>query len=81
MRKLIALATLVVAASACSGSPTSSADQADLRPRFDGGLFGGSGNVVTPPPPAPNTTTATGTGVTAADSVNGRGGLFGGSGN
>ena len=82
MRRITSLVLLAIAigTAACSGSPTSSA--ADVGPRFDGGVFGGSGNFVeTPPPPAENTT-ATGTEVTAADSVTtGRGGVFGGSGN
>lgn len=81
MRKIIALTALALAAAACSSSPTSP-DHADVRPRFDGGIFGGSGNAAgSPPAPTPNTTSAAGNEVTAADTVNGRGGVFGGSGN
>jgi hypothetical protein len=82
MRKLASLLLLAFAitAAGCTGSPTSSADVGEAR--FDGGVFGGSGNYTgTMPPPAPQNTTATGTEVTAADSSNSRGGVFGGSGN
>jgi hypothetical protein len=80
MRKhtaLVGLTLVAFGAAACTGSPTS-ADLAGVRPRFDGGVFGGSGNFTGP---APANTTATGTEVTAADSVTARGGVFGGSGN
>lgn len=83
MRRIIAVVVVAVAAAACSTSPTST-DRADLQARFDGGVFGGSGNLVDTVPSTPtrtNTTTAAETEVTAADTANGRGGVFGGSGN
>jgi hypothetical protein len=84
MRKIASLLLLAVAvtAAACTNSPTSSPGHGDYAARFDGGVFGGSGNAAgTTPPPPPDNATAAGTEVTAADSSNSRGGVFGGSGN
>ena len=85
MRKLIVIAVLVLT-SACSGSPTSAVRKArnDIRPRFDGGVLGGSGNLdggQLTGTGTGQTSSATGTDVTVTDSTNSRGGVLGGSGN
>jgi hypothetical protein len=77
MRKTLIITTVAtVLVSACGRLPTG----APASPRFDGGVFGGSGNVVAVPPATP-TGSATTSPDAAADSSSSRSGVFGGSGN